>query len=176
MFYNSYILPRIDYCLNVWAGAPKSLLDCSFRQQKRAGRTVLDVDRDTPSTYMYVFNNLGWMSIYQRILYQKYLLMYCVMNNITLNYLQNYFQNRPLPEYNLRSLSNDYLYVPFPHTESFKNSVQYSSTIILNSLPSNIRESPNVDNVKRKCKHYIVNNTTLNGDFTGILFNFREFT
>ena len=43
MFYNSYILPRIDYCLNVWAGAPKSLLDCLFRP-------VFDVDRDTPST------------------------------------------------------------------------------------------------------------------------------
>ena len=164
MFYNSYILPRIDYCLNVWAGAPKSLLDCLFHLQKRAGRTVLDVDRDTPSVY--VFNNLGWMSIYQRILYQKYLLMYCVMNNIAPNYLQNYFQNRPLPEYNLRSLSNEYLYVPFPHTESFKNSVQYSGTIIWNSLPSNIRELPNVDTFKRKCKHYIVNNTTLNGDFT----------
>ena len=50
--------------------------------------------------------------------------MYCVMNNIAPNYLQNYFQNLPLPEYNFRSLSNDYLYVPFPHTESFKNSVQ----------------------------------------------------
>ena len=25
MFYNSYILPRIDYCLNVWAGASKIL-------------------------------------------------------------------------------------------------------------------------------------------------------
>ena len=134
MFYNSYILPRIDYCLSVWAGAPKSSLDCLFRLQKRAGRTVLDVDRDTPSVY--VFNNLGWMSIYQRILYQKYLLMYCVMNIIAPNYLQNYFQNRPLPEYNLRSLSNAYLYVPFPHTESFKNSVQYSGTIghIANSI------------------------------------------
>ena len=164
MFYNSYILPRIDYCLSVWAGAPKSSLDCLFRLQKRAGRTVLDVDRDTPSVY--VFNNLGWMSIYQRILYKKYLLMYCVMNNIAPNYLLNYFQNRPLPEYNLRSLSNAYLYVPFPHTESFKNSVQYSGTIIWNSLPSYIRESPNVDTFKRKCKHYIVNNTTLNGDFT----------
>ena len=56
--------------------------------------------------------------------------MYCVINNIAPNHLQNYFQNRPLPEYNLRSLSN----------ESFKNSVQYSGTIIWNSLPSNIRE------------------------------------
>ena len=93
-----------------------------------------------------------------------YLLMYCVMNNIAPNYLQNYFQNLPLPEYNFRSLSNDYLYVPFPHTESFKT--QYSGTIIWNSLPSNIRESPNVDTFKRKCKHYIVNNTTLNGYFT----------
>ena len=92
--------------------------------------------------------------------------MYCVMNNVAPNYLLNYFQNRPLPEYNLRSLSNAYLYVPFPHTESFKNSVQYSGTIIWNSLPSYIRESPNVDTFKRKCKHYIVNNTTLNGDFT----------
>ena len=55
MFYNSYILPKIDYCLNVWAGAPKSLLDCLFHLQKRAGRTVLNVDRDTPSTYIFKF-------------------------------------------------------------------------------------------------------------------------
>ena len=88
MFYNSYILPRSDYCLTIWGNAPKSSTEKIFRLQKRAVRIVLNVPKDSPSAY--VFNQLKWMSLYQRIFYQKCLLMYCIINNVYPSYLHTY--------------------------------------------------------------------------------------
>ena len=81
----SYVLPRIDYCLSIWGDAPSDSLSKLFRLQKRAARIVLNVNKDTPSIYM--FNKLGWMSVYQRVIYQKYLIMYNIVTNICPKYL-----------------------------------------------------------------------------------------
>ena len=74
-----------DYCLTIWGNVPKSSTEKIFRLQKRAPRIVLNVPKDSPSAY--VFNQLKWMSLYQRIFYQKCLLMYCIINNVYPSYL-----------------------------------------------------------------------------------------
>ena len=43
LFYNSYILPRIDYCLSICGDAPIDTLLRLFRLQKRVARLILDV-------------------------------------------------------------------------------------------------------------------------------------
>ena len=134
LFYNSYILPRIDYCLNVWSGAPRNSLERLFRLQKRACRIILNVPRETSSlesrwrcmfftlVVLIIFNELQLMSVYQRIIYQKFLIMYSNINNISPSYLNKFVHNRPICQYGLRSNSSHTLHVPFPHTESFKKS------------------------------------------------------
>ena len=45
LFYNSYILPYIDYCLTIWGQATKDTIEKIHRLQKRAGKTILNVDK-----------------------------------------------------------------------------------------------------------------------------------
>ena len=35
LFYNSYILSRMDYCLSIWGGAHKYILKKLFKLQKK---------------------------------------------------------------------------------------------------------------------------------------------
>ena len=59
--------------------------------------------------------------------------------------------------YSLRSSSSKVtLNVPFPHKEVFKQSFSYSSAILWNSLPLDIRNSLSLINFKRLCKNYVL--------------------
>ena len=100
LFYNSYILPRIDYCLTIWGQATKDALDKIFRLQKRVARIILYVPGDTSS--LYVFTQLQWMSIFQRITYLQCILMYNIVNHLCPNYLSMYVKYRPVSIRNLR--------------------------------------------------------------------------
>ena len=107
-----------------------------FRLQKRAARIVLNVPKDSPSAY--VFNQLKWMSLYQRIFYQKCLLMYFIINNVYPSYLHTYVKAHLVNHYNLRS-KNQNLSVPFPHKEIYKKSFQYAGAKIWNNLPKTLK-------------------------------------
>ena len=157
LFYNSYIISRIDYCLTIWGNAPKDALEPLFRLQKRAARIVLNVPVETSS--ISCFNSLHWMSIYQRVVYLKCLLMYNIVNNnLYPKYLKCYMKLKPAVHYNLRQ--DDTLMVPFPHREIFKKSLQFNGVLLWNNLPTELKEAPSYDNFKQKCKVYVRNNVS----------------
>ena len=122
MFYNSYILSRIDYFFTIWGQAPKDALDKILRLQKRVACIILNVPGDTSS--LYVFTQLQWMSVFQSTTYLQCILMYNMVNHLCPNYLSMYVKYRPVSNQNLRR--NSQLLVPFPHKEIFKKSLQYS--------------------------------------------------
>ena len=64
MFYNSFILSKIDYCLNIWGSSSKCYMECILKLQKRAARIILSANIETRSETM--FKKLGWMTVYQR--------------------------------------------------------------------------------------------------------------
>ena len=64
LFYNSYILSCMDYCLSIWGGAPKYILKKLSKLQKRVARIILKAKFDTPSSE--IFSKLNWLSIYHR--------------------------------------------------------------------------------------------------------------
>ena len=68
LYYNSYILPAFDYCLNVWCVMTWSDSDRILKLQKRAIRIVTNSDREAPSKPL--FQRLGWMTVTQRADYQ----------------------------------------------------------------------------------------------------------
>ena len=114
LFHNSYILPRIDYCLSICGDAPMDTLLRLFRLQKRVARLILDVDNDTSSAI--VFRQIKWMSIFQMYLfYQKCILLFNIVNDFSPQYLKKLFvyvsQNSL---YNLRNTDQCILNVPFP--------------------------------------------------------------
>ena len=74
MFYNAYILPSLDYALIVWSDLSDGDLNRILLLQKRAVRVVTNSKWDAPSKPL--FRRLGWMTIKQRVEYQRSVLVY----------------------------------------------------------------------------------------------------
>ena len=64
IFYSSYILSCFDYCVTVWGYSRKGNLDKLYRYQKKIGRLILN---DCMSPSHAIFQQLGWLTIYERV-------------------------------------------------------------------------------------------------------------
>ena len=84
-FYQSYILPLIDYGSITWGSTSSANLDRLSKLQKRAARVIFKSDFDTPSATM--FQELGWMTVESRIKYNKAVFTYKALNNMTPEYI-----------------------------------------------------------------------------------------
>ena len=121
LFYQGYILPLIDYGSNTWDSTSKLNIERLSKLQKRAARIILKADFDTPSSEM--FNELGWSTIANRHNYNKAVLTFKALNDLTPEYISNLLKptfethNR-----NLRSATNGSLSVPRSRTSLFDRS------------------------------------------------------
>ena len=88
LFYNSYILPHLDYCCIIWGSFNSVSEDKLITCHKRAARIILDKDYNTPSTELFTY--LNWTTFHERVLYQKTIAMYKIVNNICPDYLNNH--------------------------------------------------------------------------------------
>ena len=86
LFFNSYILPHMDYCCTVWGNINCRLTDSMVKFQKRAARIILDKSIETPSADM--FAELNWMTFPDRVKFQKSVLIFKIFNNLTPSYLR----------------------------------------------------------------------------------------
>ena len=84
LFFNSYILPHLDFCVTIWGSSTCLLLDRLLKFQKHAARIILDKDFDAPSAEL--FQSLRWMTIYERIEYKKAILVFKSLNNTAPEY------------------------------------------------------------------------------------------
>ena len=84
-FYQGYILPIIDYGSNTWGTTSSANIERLTKLQKRAARSILKVDYATPSAFM--FQELGWLPVSKRIKYNKVILTYKALNNLTPEYI-----------------------------------------------------------------------------------------
>ena len=55
LFYNSYILPYLDFCCIIWGNCSSTLEDKLVKFQKTAARVILDCDFYTPSSAILMF-------------------------------------------------------------------------------------------------------------------------
>ena len=74
LYYQSYILPLLDYGCNTWGTTSSANIERLSKLQKRAARIILKADFLTPSKFM--FETLGWLSVPKRIFYNKAILTY----------------------------------------------------------------------------------------------------
>ena len=86
LFFNSYILPHLDFCCIIWGSCSSILEDKLVKFQKRAARVILDCDLYTTSSKR--FKELNWQTFSERVTYQKAILMYRIINNICPDYLK----------------------------------------------------------------------------------------
>ena len=109
VYYQGYILPYIDYGSVTWGSASATNIERISKLQKRAARIILRADYDTPSVDM--FSQLGWLSIPDRLKYNKAVLTYRAINNLSPEYITQLL--KPVSEVhtlNLRSSENGSLY------------------------------------------------------------------
>ena len=143
LFFNSYILPHLDYCCTVWGNCSQHLLQEMMKFQKRAAQVILDKDYDTPSTKL--FRLLGWMKFVERLKFNKALLVYKSLNNKCPEYMSNMFQTpQNIHSMTLRSESVNTLMVPKPNYEFSRKSFSYSGAKLWNSLPLEIQSSESI--------------------------------
>ena len=152
MFYQSYILPCIDYGSITWGSASSSNIERLNKLQKRAARIILRTDFNTPSQEM--FQELGWSPVPNRIKYNKAVLTYRALNNLTPAYITNLL--KPMSQVhslNLRSSENGSLYVPKSRTSLYSGSFSCSAPRLWNALPQCVREAGSLDSFKKNLKN-----------------------
>ena len=156
LFYQGYILPLIDYGSNTWGSTSKLNIERLSKLQKRAARIILKADFDTPSSEM--FNELGWSTIENRHNYNKAVLTYKALNDLTPEYISNLL--KPTFETHnrkLRSATNGSLSVPRSRTSLFDRSFSATAPKLWNSLPKEITTASSLENFKQLAKTNFMN-------------------
>jgi len=125
LFYNSYILPYLDYCCIIWGSCNSVSEDKLIQFQKRAARIILDKDYNTPSTEL--VTELNWTTFTERVLYQKAIAMYKIVNSICPDFLKNHIAyTSEVNSGDTRSSTSVQFYIPKPNCELFRRSFMYS--------------------------------------------------
>ena len=88
-FYNAYILPHFDYCCVVCVELFTFSLRKMCKTKKRAAIIILDCDYSVPS--FVVFFKLKWMTLPERVIYQKAIQMFKIIRGKAPDYLQTSF-------------------------------------------------------------------------------------
>ena len=138
--YQGYILPLIDYGSITSGSTSIANIQRLSKLQKRAAPIILKANFDTPSSLM--FQELSWLSIEIRLKYNKAVLTYRALNNLTPDYLKELLT--PLSEIrslNLRSSENGLLHIALSRTTLFDNSFTCTAPKLWNALPQTVRAS-----------------------------------
>ena len=154
LFYQSYILPLMDYGCNTWGTTSTSNIERISKLQKRAARIILRAEYLTPSDLM--FEELGWQSVPKRLMYNKAILTFKALNNQTPAYITNLL--KPMSESHprsLRSSENGLLSVPRSSSALYDRSFSYSASKLWNCLPQSLRTSSSLSTFKTGIKDYI---------------------
>ena len=151
LFYQSYIMPLIDYGSVVWGSTSTYNLDRILKLQKRAARIILKADFLTRSEGM--FAELGWQPIEKRIMYNKAVLIYKALNNLTPEYLSKLLT--PVSQthgLNLRSSKKGNLHVPRSGTALYSEAFSCSAPKLWNNLPQSVKDCDTLNSFKRSLK------------------------
>ena len=77
LYYNSYILPKLTYCISIWGpNVAISLINKLYIIQKRAVRIIFNTGIDTPSQFLFLNANcyisINWYFTAKLCLYLKF--------------------------------------------------------------------------------------------------------
>ena len=155
LFYNSFILSRLDYCICIWGGATKIYLEKLHKIQKRVARIILNVDFNE-MTSKDMFYNLKWMSIYDRIYFKRCIGMYKIANDLVPQYICDNFSSQNQCNYSLQSRMGLNYDVRHPNLILFQRSFLYAAVSSWNNLSASVMTSPSLDLFKRTLKSNIL--------------------
>ena len=149
IFYQSYILPLINYGCNTWGASRNLNIEHISKLQERAGRIILQAEYLTPSSHM--FEELGWLSIPRCLMYNKAIFTFKALNNLTPEYIT--YLLKPTSEthsLSLRSSGNGLLSIP-----QSRFAFSYSASKLWNTLPQSLRKTSSLSEFKLGLRNYI---------------------
>ena len=159
LYYNSYILPIIDYGIILWQSAPKRKLLKIANIQKRTARMILDKSWDHPSNPL--FNELNLLPLQSRITYHVALPVFKIHYYLAPNYLNTILLFTSNSRYELRSESRCHLAQPKKKSYYSNLTLQSLSTPIWNNISELIKYAITVNTFKSMLKKayflYILN-------------------
>ena len=127
LYYQGYILPLIDYGSSTWGTTSKANIERISKLQKRAVRIFLKAPFDTASAE--IFNTLGWQTVTRRHNYNKAVLVYKALNNLTPTYISDLLTSvSQLHHRTLRSTTNGSLAVPRSKKAMYNGSFSSSAS------------------------------------------------
>ena len=150
MYYNSFIVSRMDYCICIWGGASVKLINKLYKIQKRAARIILCDHFETSSKEL--FQRLKWMNIFQRMEYIRCLMMYKIYNKFVPEYIYKDFSiKKQCTNYCLRSngTSSQFYKVQKTQMNMVKQSFLISGPKLWNNLPEPIKQANSSKNFKQ---------------------------
>ena len=157
LFYNACILPHFDYCINIWGNTCELYTRKLFIIQKRAARIIMNKSWDTPNKPL--FMKLGWLTFYQRYQYLSSVFLFKILNGMSPSYLSCFKYSNARD--GIRSTTDKKLYIPKPRCELFKKSFVYSSILIRNSLPTDLRTSRPLNIFKKELHLFLLSQSDL---------------
>ena len=146
--YISYLRPLLEYASSVWDNCNNFEKDKLEKVQLEAARIVTGTTRSTSLNNIY--RETGWLTLSNRRLYQKLLIMYKIENGMVPEYLSSLFprtMDNPVA-YNLRN-NDDFITYPC-RTALFENPFVPSGIKAWNNLPAQIRNSLSISCFKRR--------------------------
>ena len=93
----------------------------------------------------------------EQIKFKKLVLVYKALNGIAPEYMKEMFCHvQDVHNVNLRSASNNNLYLPRPKTEYVKRALSYDGAAMWNHLPCEVKSSTTLSSFKRNCTKYLM--------------------
>ena len=126
-FYQSIVEPYLDYYSILWDDISDQLTDKLQILQNRAARVITGADYRMPTSEL--LSKLGWASLKEKRNKQKALMMFKIMNGMTLAYLEDIYEKYRGLVYNLR-ISRRNLAPPAVKTDYHRNSFAYTGAKI----------------------------------------------
>ena len=110
-----------------------------------------------------MFKELNWLSVYQRCVLNRCILMYKIANSQAPGYLVSHFsQASNISDYNLRSVNDVNFILQLPHSDFYRRSISYAGAFQWNKLPDSMKGAQILDMFKYECKKLIGQEFPLN--------------
>lgn len=144
--YKSLISPHFDYCSSIFWNMNKQNFEILQKLQNKCMRVILMCNRRTHINDMLKATQL--LSVKQRVMYNTYLLIFKMKNNLVPSYLcSKIIYNSDVHNYNTRK-KNDLFYGS--HKTEMKNkSIFQSGFSMFNKLPDPIKSDTNIVSFKK---------------------------
>ena len=153
LLYNTFILPHINYGLEVWGNTYSSHLNSILMSQKMIVRTVLfksPTDHSSP-----LFAQLNILDVFKLHRYLIGSFIYGLIHQLSPHTLYDYFEPSH-HNYNTRLCSYQNIYPYYARTNSGQFSFSFSGAKIWNSIPVNIRCINTLNEFKRSYKQFLL--------------------